>query len=282
MINIFKRKKQQLTITAEDPSYTVSYLGNASTLQSKGEGCCDEPVAKIWRKSRQGKKTRKVKITVTSRGLKLDFVDKLKGPAAQFYLLHRISYCVADRNNQKVFAWIYRHELKRKAVELRCHAVLCNKAEKAKAMALCLYQVFTTSFVDYKRERRDRERRDLGQRKDPYKPSLPLRRIMNGASKFRPPLDRTRSAPRLGAIREDRIREEEEEEEEEQQAELNHNDVCDDMMLGKMVDRVASISIGNDISELQKDTAVTELLRGDTTEQGGPTTNGHCVEIAST
>ncbi|XP_070539339.1 protein FAM43A-like [Ptychodera flava] len=263
MINIFKRKKQQLTIMGEDPTYVVNYLGNAPTLQSKGEGCCDEPVSKIWQKSKQGKHSRKVKITITPRGLRLDFVERLsKGPAAQFYLLHRMSYCVADRNNQKIFAWVYRHELKRKAVELRCHAVLCNKTEKAKAMALCLYQVFRISFVDFKRERRDRERRDMGQRKDPYKPALPQRRILNGTSKFRPPLDRTRSAPRLGAIREDRIREEEEEEEEEEGQKAR-----DDMELDKMADRVADIGIGNDVGELQRDTAVTELLNGDAYER---------------
>ncbi|XP_006813775.1 protein FAM43A-like [Saccoglossus kowalevskii] len=256
MISIFKRKKQHLTITADNPTYTVYYLGNAHTLLSNGEGCCDSQVERVWTRSKQGKKVRKVNVTITARGLKLDFLDKpRRGPSAQFYLLHRISYCVADRSNQKIFAWVYRHELKRKAVELRCHAVLCNKSEKAKAMALCLYQIFTSSFVDYKRERKDRERRNKA---DPYKPPLPLRRILNGASKFHPPLDRSRSAPKLCAIREDKVREEAEEEE------MNQNTVFRDDTLLDMSDRMAHIAIGNDVSELQKDSAVTELLRGDT------------------
>ncbi|KAK1897281.1 Protein FAM43A [Dissostichus eleginoides] len=34
--SMFKSKRKKVKITSEDPTYTVLYLGNATTIQSKG------------------------------------------------------------------------------------------------------------------------------------------------------------------------------------------------------------------------------------------------------
>lgn len=59
------------------------------------------------------------------------------------YWAHRVTYCAAHPAYPRVFCWVYRHEGRRLKQELRCHAVLCPKTEKAEVMMkyrfLCLY-----------------------------------------------------------------------------------------------------------------------------------------------
>ncbi|XP_010000040.1 PREDICTED: protein FAM43A [Chaetura pelagica] len=137
---MLRSKRRKFRVTSEDPTYTVLYLGNATTIQSKGEGCTDLAVCKIWSKSEAGRQGTKMKLTISAQGIRMAHAeDKGLRRPGHLYLLHRVTYCVADPRLPRVFAWIYRHELKHKAVMLRCHAVLVSKPEKAKAMALLLY-----------------------------------------------------------------------------------------------------------------------------------------------
>lgn len=82
---------------------------------------------------------------------------------ARNVLLHRITYCTADRRHPKVFAWVYRHQVKNKAVVLRCHAVLVPKAATARAMALLLFQTSASAFDEFKRLKRQNDGRRLQQ-----------------------------------------------------------------------------------------------------------------------
>ncbi|CAI9542968.1 unnamed protein product [Staurois parvus] len=211
--SMFKSKRKKIKITGEDPTYTVLYLGNATTLQSKGDGCTDLAVCKIWSKSEMGKHGTKMKLTVSAQGIRMVHVeDKAKRPG-HLYLLHRVTYCVADPRLPKIFAWIYRHEMKHKAVMLRCHAVLVSKPEKAKAMALLLYQTSANALAEFKRLKRREDARHQQQQLigEHNIPLVPLRKLLNGQCCYKPPVERSRSAPKLGSITEDQQGEEEEE-----------------------------------------------------------------------
>nr|BAB01598.1 unnamed protein product [Macaca fascicularis] len=70
---------------------------------------------------------------------------------AHAYLLPRITYCTADGHHPRVFAWVYRHQARHKAVVLRCHAVLLARAHKARALARLLRQTALAAFSDFKR-----------------------------------------------------------------------------------------------------------------------------------
>ncbi|XP_072475011.1 protein FAM43A [Notamacropus eugenii] len=218
--SMFKSKRKKVKITSEDPTYTVLYLGNATTIQSRGEGCTDLAVGKIWGKSEAGKHGTKMKLTISAQGIRMVHADDqaLKRPG-HLYLLHRVTYCVADPRLPKVFAWIYRHELKHKAVMLRCHAVLVSKAEKAKAMALLLYQTSATALAEFKRlKRRDDARHQQQQLVGEQSiPLVPLRKLLlHGPSCYKPPVERSRSAPKLGSITEDLLGEQQEQQREQQ------------------------------------------------------------------
>ncbi|XP_032887217.1 protein FAM43A [Amblyraja radiata] len=201
-------RRGKASITADAPSHSVLYLGHAATLQSRGEGCADAAVARIWSRSEQGRSGSRMRMSISGQGLRL--VAEARGQVRRpghLYLLHRLTYCAAGPRCPRLFCWIYRHEVKHKAVALRCHAALMSRADAARAMALLLYQTSTTALADFQRlKRRDDARR---QRHQPAPPA-PLRQLLNRQCSYRPPAERSRSAPRLRAISEDAAGEERE------------------------------------------------------------------------
>ncbi|XP_004675474.1 PREDICTED: protein FAM43A [Condylura cristata] len=214
--SMFRSKRKKLHITSEDPTYTVLYLGNATTIQARGDGCTDLAVGKIWSKSEAGRQGTKMKLTVSAQGIRMVHAEEraLRRPG-HLYLLHRVTYCVADARLPKVFAWVYRHELKHKAVMLRCHAVLVSKPEKAQAMALLLYQTSANALAEFKRlKRRDDARHQQQELVGAHTiPLVPLRKLLlHGPCCYKPPVERSRSAPKLGSITEDLLGEQQEQE----------------------------------------------------------------------
>uniref|UniRef100_A0ABM5G4D6 Protein FAM43A n=1 Tax=Pogona vitticeps TaxID=103695 RepID=A0ABM5G4D6_9SAUR len=229
MGSLFRSKRKKFRVSSEAPTYTVLYLGNATTLQAKGEGCTDVAVGKIWAKSEAGRHGTKMKLTIGPQGIRM--APAAAGDASSaarpghLYLLHRVTYCVADPRLPRLFAWIYRHEVKHKAVLLRCHAVLVSKAEKARAMALLLYQTSAAALAEFRRlkKRADARHQQLQQvgpgaaAADAALPLVPLRKrllLLHGPGCcYKPPVERSRSAPKLGSITEDALGEELEERE---------------------------------------------------------------------
>nr|XP_056721345.1 protein FAM43B [Euleptes europaea] len=213
---VFGGRRRTVELNPEDPTYTVWYLGNAVTLQAKGEGCTEEAVEKIWAKSGGGAGGAKMRLTLGPHGIRVGPGEK-GGPRrpGHSYLLHRITYCGADRRHPKVFAWVYRHQVKNKAVVLRCHAVLVSRAEKAHAMALLLCQTSCSAFGEFRRLKRqnDARRRQQQLLGEAIVPWAPLRKLLNCKCPYRPPPERNRSAPRLSAIREEEEEEESREKE---------------------------------------------------------------------
>ncbi|MBN3273450.1 FA43A protein, partial [Polyodon spathula] len=286
--SMFKSKRKKVNITNEDPTYTVLYLGNATTIQSKGDGCTDVAVSKIWNKSEMGKNGTKMKFTISSQGVRMVHVDDKARRPGHLYLLHRITYCVADPRLPKIFAWVYRHEMKHKAVMLRCHAVLVSKPEKAKAMALLLYQTSATALEEFKRVKRRDDARHQQQQLigDQTIPLVPLRKLMNGQCYYKPPVERSRSAPKLGSITEDLLGEEEEEKEKHFECDdiLDTDDDClgnSKQELSQIISDLGEMCIGNDVLTLKSDLRVTRLLSGESTGSESSTDsnqdpNSHC------
>ncbi|XP_071622947.1 protein FAM43B isoform X2 [Heliangelus exortis] len=177
--SVFRGKRQKVELNKEDPTYTVRYLGNAVTLHAKGEGCTEEAVSKIWAKSDGGAGGAKMKLTLGPQGIRMTPCEKGTRRPGHAYLLHRITYCAADRRHPKIFAWVYRH------------------------------QTSSAAFNEFKRLKRQNDFRHVQQQLlgESIVPLAPLRRLLNAKCPYRPPAERTRSAPRLSSI----LEEEEEE-----------------------------------------------------------------------
>nr|XP_046193506.1 protein FAM43B-like [Oncorhynchus gorbuscha] len=212
--SIFQTKRQKVELNKEEPTYTVRYLGSIVTITAKGGGCTQDPVAKIWQRSNYGEHSVKMRLTVGAQGIQMGTDKTGKKKPTHLYSLNRITYCTADPCRPKILAWIYRHQVKNKAVVLRCHAVLVSKSEKARAIAHSLYQTSTSAFSEFKRLKKQSDFRHCQQQLlgEDMVPLMPLRRLLNGQCHYRPPADSPGGPSTTGLCS---IAEEEEEEEEE-------------------------------------------------------------------
>ncbi|KAL2103824.1 hypothetical protein ACEWY4_000692 [Coilia grayii] len=215
LAGVFQSKRQKVELNREEPAYNVRYLGSAITVLAKGDACVREAVAKIWQHSNYGEQSLKLKLSVGPHGIRMGADAAGRKKPSHLFSLSRITYCAAEAHRPKIFAWIYRHQVKNKAVVLRCHAVLLAKPEKAHALALSLLQNAASSFSEFKRLKRQSDFRHCRQQLlgEGIVPLAPRRRILNGQCHYQPPADKPSSATRLCSITEEEEEEEEEGEE---------------------------------------------------------------------
>jgi len=220
-------KRKSANITEYDPTYRVIYLGNVLTGWAKGDGCVDKPLSTLWRNHIGSDKADiMMKVTVVGSGLRA--VTKEHGLTE--YWANRITYSVAHPAYPRVFCWIYRHEGRKMKQELRCHAVLCPREDKAREMATNLQNRLHQALVDFKKEKISRQNARLSLANSIHdNPSVPYRKLLlqSGPNNYKPPIERSKSAPKLTSIEEAELEEEEEDEdyedeEDEHQVELRH------------------------------------------------------------
>ncbi|RWS29823.1 protein FAM43A-like protein [Leptotrombidium deliense] len=194
--------KKTLKITDYDPVYKVVYLGNVLTPWAKGEGVIDKPMATLWKNYVSNVKHEiNMKVTICNSGLKA--ITREHGLTE--YWANRITYCGTHPNYPKVFCWIYRHEGRKMKQELRCHAVLCEKESKVQQMADELNERLINALQEYRREKKVRQNARLSLANSCQEiPVIPLRKqlLIKGLANFRPPLERSKSAPKLTSIEE--------------------------------------------------------------------------------
>ncbi|XP_030040078.2 uncharacterized protein LOC115455593 [Manduca sexta] len=205
------RRSNSVRISDPDPVYKVAYLGNVPTGWARGESCIEKPLATLWRNYQQSTKPDVVmKLSVTNSGLK----GFTKEHGLTEYWSHRITYCASPPHYPKLFCWVYRHEGKKLKHELRCHAVLCTKESISKKITEELQVKLKQALVEFKKDRISKQNARLSLANSVYdNPSMPRRKILLsvGAMNYRPPLERSKSAPKLGAIEELCSEEDEEE-----------------------------------------------------------------------
>lgn len=183
-----------------------------------------------------------MKLSVTNSGLK----GFTKEHGLTEYWSHRITYCASPPHYPKLFCWVYRHEGKKLKHELRCHAVLCTKETISKKITEELQVKLKQALVEFKKDRISKQNARLSLANSVYEnPSMPRRKILLsvGSQNYRPPLERSKSAPKLGAIEE--LCSEEDEEEAEMNAKqddgrrtsFNENMTIDQYYASQTLDR---------------------------------------------
>uniref|UniRef100_A0A182J3L4 PID domain-containing protein n=1 Tax=Anopheles atroparvus TaxID=41427 RepID=A0A182J3L4_ANOAO len=176
------------------------------------DGCVEKPLATLWRNYTQNSKPDvMMKLCLCPSGLKAT----TRQHGLTEYWSHRITYCSSPKNYPRVFCWIYRHEGRKLKHEFRCHAVICSKESIAQEISTILKENLAKALREFKRDKLNRQNARLSLANSVYdNPSMPRRKIMLsvGANNYRPPLERSKSAPKLMAI-EEMIGEEDEEEE---------------------------------------------------------------------
>ncbi|XP_034475448.1 uncharacterized protein LOC117782533 isoform X2 [Drosophila innubila] len=196
------KRTHSVDISTPDPEYKVSYLGNVLTGWAKGEGCVEKQLNTLWRNYTQHTKPDVImRVKVCASGLKAT----TRQHGLTEYWANRITYCCAPKNYPRVFCWIYRHEGRKLKHELRCHAVLCSKEKIAQDICETLKDNLESALREFKREKILKQNARLSLANAVYdNPSLPRRKIMLsvGGNNYRPPLERSKSAPKLMAIEE--------------------------------------------------------------------------------
>lgn len=201
--------KKSFQVNQYDPSFKVIYLGNLGMqLWSKDESCLDKPLSTLWNNYLVNMKTEIVmRLTICNSGLKA--ITRQHGLTQ--YWSNRLVYCCSHKNYPRIFSWVYRHEGKKMRQELRCHAVFCPSPEKAAKMVTMLNQRLACALQEFRREKKSRginivsgsNISSLQQKLQPR--TIPLRRqiLAKGSANFRPPLERSKSAPKLTSILEE-------------------------------------------------------------------------------
>ncbi|KAJ8910214.1 hypothetical protein NQ315_013791 [Exocentrus adspersus] len=202
-INRLKCKKYaSATISRPDPTYRVAYLGNVVTGWAKGEGCMEKPLATLWRNYTQSSRPDvRMQLTISAGGLKATTKDH----GLTEYWAHRLTTCAAPNQFPRIFCWVYRHEGRRLRHELRCHAVLCPTSIIAKQIEEELKQSLALALLEFRRDKISRQNARLSLVNSLYEnPTIPRRKILlsTGSHNYRPPLERSKSAPKLTSIEE--------------------------------------------------------------------------------
>ncbi|CAD5234010.1 unnamed protein product [Bursaphelenchus xylophilus] len=198
----FRKSRQCYEINPPDQVHNVVYLGNVLTIMAKGDQSIERPLHAIWASYSTRKRDVAMKLSVTRQGLKVE----TKELGVTEYWAHRITYCFAPPEYPRVFCWVYKHEGKRMKPELRCHAVLCRKRTEPAKIAETLTNYLHAALLEYKREKLAMEKARKSVVTGPQNGELlPRRKMMlqSGTLNFRPPVNRSKSAPRLGSINEE-------------------------------------------------------------------------------
>jgi hypothetical protein len=216
--------KKSFQVNQYDPCFKVIYLGNLGVqFWCKDESCLEKPLNTLWNNYLVNMKTEIVmRLTICNSGLKA--ITRQHGLTQ--YWSNRLVYCCSHKNYPKIFSWIYRHEGKKMRQELRCHAVFCSSPERASKMVTLLNQRLACALEEFKREKKSQGQSPsilakcnslTSSSSSPSSSSstamleatlprtIPLRRqiLAKGSANFRPPLERSKSAPKLTSIREE-------------------------------------------------------------------------------
>ncbi|XP_062821980.1 protein FAM43B [Anolis carolinensis] len=220
-------RRQKAELNPEEPSCSAWYLGNAVTLQAKGEGCTADAVDKIWAKSDRGARGTKMTLSAGQHGLRMSPANgtaekdssRHRGRLSHAYLLPRITYCAPDLRRPRILTWVYRHQVKNKAVVLRCHAALLSRPEKARALARHVAQASCSALDEFKRLKRQSDARQRHRQLwgDAGVPAVPLRKLLNGKCPYRAAPEKGRNGNRLSAIKEEEEEKEEQKEQDEEE-----------------------------------------------------------------
>ncbi|ODN05785.1 Protein FAM43A [Orchesella cincta] len=205
-------KRDSADITPIDPTHKVVYLGNVVTTWAKGEGCLERPASALWRNHCQGRGSIKMALTVSPSGLKA----QTREHGLTEYWANRLTWCGVPSDYPKLFCWIYRHEGRKLKQELRCHAVLCSKEERAIFLTNTLRNRLAEALFDFRKEKILRQNARLSIVQNLYNTSATKRKLVllnSNSHNYKPPLERSKSAPKLSCIEEYEEDENEENEE---------------------------------------------------------------------
>ncbi|CAE1275762.1 LDLRAP1 [Acanthosepion pharaonis] len=127
----------------EGMTFYLKYLGSTlveeiSDGESYGDGISTKAIQRVISMEKSsGKKWRKVALNVSPRGIKM--CDMISKEMLLDVCIYRISFCTADRNHERIFAFIARNTINE---TMECYVYVCAKRKIAQAVTLTVSQAF--------------------------------------------------------------------------------------------------------------------------------------------
>ncbi|XP_054618680.1 low density lipoprotein receptor adapter protein 1 isoform X3 [Dunckerocampus dactyliophorus] len=139
----------------EGMAFNLKYLGMTLVVQPKGEDMASAAIRRIVTMARAGaKKFRKVTLTVSPKGIVITDTDT--AALIENVSIYRISYCTADKSQDKVFAYVSQSQFNE---TLECHAFLCQKKKIAQAVTLTVAQAFKVALDLWEMSQEDKSKK---------------------------------------------------------------------------------------------------------------------------
>ncbi|XP_037100966.1 low density lipoprotein receptor adapter protein 1-B isoform X3 [Syngnathus acus] len=139
----------------EGMAFNLKYLGMTLVGQPKGEDMAAAAIRRIVTTARAGaKKFRKVTLTISPKGIVITDTDT--ADLVENVSIYRISYCTADKSQDKVFAYVSQSAFNE---TLECHAFLCQKKKIAQAVTLTVAQAFKVALDLWELAQQDKSRK---------------------------------------------------------------------------------------------------------------------------
>ncbi|XP_071508872.1 protein FAM43B-like [Diadema antillarum] len=172
---MFSPKKQSLQITPDDPVFEAIYLGKIEITGAIQPASVVTAVKSLWQRAHDvgPEKLPRVSVALGPHGICME--DKRPKTKYKFqFSIGTIPYCMANKGFSCVFAWVVAdprnrpntntnatssermHTQDGEIKKPRCHAVVCEREDVARAMALLMTAYFNTAYRDHK----DKERRE--------------------------------------------------------------------------------------------------------------------------
>lgn len=124
-------------------TFHMKYLGSTLVEEeedshSYGDGVITKALQSVIAMAKSsGKKLPKVALTVSAKGIQI--CDMGNKQVLDEISIYRISFCSADKNFDKVFAFMARNSVNE---TMECHAYLCDKPKIAQAVTLTVSKAF--------------------------------------------------------------------------------------------------------------------------------------------
>ncbi|XP_031567826.1 low density lipoprotein receptor adapter protein 1-like [Actinia tenebrosa] len=148
-----EKEQTSYDLNPSEPLFTARYLGKAVVTENfsptTGYSLCSSYTEQLLHNKNSGRRPRKIEILISrniSRGLSLS--DPSGKVQEDTFQLQNIAFCTTIKKHPKVFTFIAEKDGK-----LFCHAFLCSKEAKARAICLAVTRAFTVAYDDWSRNK---------------------------------------------------------------------------------------------------------------------------------
>lgn len=145
-------KVRRKTFALSPKTFQVRYLGSTLTPEPGLVGIQKAVNEILGDVKATNKVCSKMTLEVTLDGIR--FKQEGRSQESKFIALKSISYGTMNKENTNIFA--FNHHVSREPFVVECHAVVCEKEEKAKEIGIALYAAFRGGHFDKLRKERRR------------------------------------------------------------------------------------------------------------------------------